>query len=72
MTYIEKIIDVTNGKESIRNYTEAEIQEVEAAKAAVLAEKTAMESELEEKEAARQAVLSKLGLTVEEAAALLA
>jgi hypothetical protein len=71
MTHIEKIYDVTTGDESIRQYTAEEVAIVEAAKEAAKAEKLQRENELATKEAARQAVLSKLGLTAEEAAALL-
>ena len=67
MTYNEKIIDITTGKETIRNYTDDEVAEVEAneAKAAM---KTAEQAG---KNADKQAVLNKLGLSADEAAALL-
>ena len=65
--YKEKIINIETGEETWRDYTDAEIAEVEAAQAE--AAKTLLEAEA--KEAARQAVLTKLGLTAEEAQALL-
>lgn len=65
--YKEKIVDVLTGEITWRDYTDAEIAEVEAAQA-----EAAQRAELEsEKEAARQAVLTKLGLTADEAQALL-
>ena len=64
---IEKIFDVSTGEETLRDYTSAEIAEMKKAQAEAL-----LRSELAaEKEAARQAVLIKLGLTAEEAQALL-
>lgn len=65
--YKEKIIDLATGEENWRDYTSAEIAEVEAAKV----EAAAKAVQQAEKEAARQAIFSKLGLTAEEAAALL-
>jgi hypothetical protein len=65
--YKEKIVNSLTGEETWRDYTDAEIAEVEAAQAE--AAKTLLEAEA--KEAARQAVLTKLGLTAEEAQALL-
>lgn len=64
--YKEKIVDLATGQENWRDYTSAEIAEVEAAKV----EAAAKAVQHAEKEAARQAVLTKLGLTAEEAAAL--
>jgi hypothetical protein len=69
--YQEKIIDIMTGEETIRPYTAAEIKEVEAATQAAQAEIDARENAKAAKEAARQAILDKLGLTAEEAAALL-
>jgi hypothetical protein len=66
--YTEKIVDVTTGKVTIRQYTAEEIATIEAE----LAKNAAEKIEHEAKETARQAVLAKLGLTAEEAAALLA
>jgi hypothetical protein len=66
--YTEKIVDVATGKETVRQYTAEEIAAIEAE----LAKNAAEKIEQETKETARQTVLAKLGLTVEEAAALLA
>ena len=65
--YKEKIINVETGEETWRDYNAEEIAEVEAAQA----EAAQRQAEAEVKEAARQAVLTKLGLTDEEAQALL-
>jgi hypothetical protein len=65
--YKEKIINVATGKETWRDYTDAEVAEVEAAQA----EGAEKQAQAEAKEAARSAVLTKLGLTAEEAQALL-
>lgn len=65
--YKEKIINVTTGEETWRDYTDAEIAEVEAAQAkaaAKIAEQT-------EKENARKVIFEKLGITEEEAKLLL-
>jgi len=72
MTYTEKIYDVVTGDEIIRPFTSQEVATVEAAKAAAEAENLQLQTELAAKEAAREAVLSKLGITAEEVAALLA
>lgn len=65
--YKEKIVNLETGEEIWRDYTPDEIAAVEAAKA----EAEALATEQAAKEAARQAVLEKLGLTADEAAALL-
>jgi hypothetical protein len=65
--YKEKIVDALTGEETWRDYTEAEIAEVEAAQA--LAEKKQLEAE--EKEAARKVLLTKLGISNDEAKLLL-
>ena len=65
--YKERIVNIETGEETWRDYTDAEIAEVEAAQAEALQN----QAEAEVKEAARQAVLTKLGLTDEEAQALL-
>lgn len=65
--YKEKIINAITGEITWRDYTPEEIAKVEAAQAEV-AQKQA---EAESKEAARQAILTKLGLSAEEAQALL-
>jgi acyl-CoA reductase-like NAD-dependent aldehyde dehydrogenase len=67
MTYIEKIIDVTTGEETIRPYTAKEIAEVEKA----IAEAEAKEQAQAAKAHERSALLAKLGITEEEAALLL-
>jgi ribosomal protein L16/L10AE len=71
MTYCEKIIDISTGEETIRNYTKAEAAVIDANIAAV--EAAAVEAAAIEaaREAAKQAVLNKLGLTADEVAALL-
>jgi hypothetical protein len=65
--YKEKIVDALTGEETWRDYTEAEIAEVEAAQA--LVEKKRLEAE--EKEAARKELLTKLGISDDEAKLLL-
>jgi hypothetical protein len=69
--YQEKVIDLETGTETIRAYTEAEIAEVEGAKAAAEAEAAKLAAEQAEKDAAKQALLDKLGLTADEAKLLL-
>ena len=65
----EKIFDIETNEETIleREMTSEEIAEVERAQAEAAEE----QAQIEAKEAARQAVLTKLGLTAEEAQALL-
>lgn len=65
--YKEKIVDVATGEITWRDYTNDEIAAIEAAQAEAEAEAEAVAA----KEAARLAVLEKLGLTADEAAALL-
>lgn len=65
--YKHKIVNALTGEETWRDYTPDEIAQVEAAQA----EAEAKAAELAAKQAARQAVLDKLGLTADEAAALL-
>lgn len=69
--YVERIIDATTGKETIRPYTAGEIAAVEALQAEMAVAKAERDAEQAERDAARQAVLDKLGLTAEEIAALL-
>lgn len=64
--YKEKIVNVATGEETWRDYTPAEIAEVEAAQA----EAAQRQAEAQVKEAARQAVLAKLGLSAEDISAL--
>jgi hypothetical protein len=66
---IEKTLDLNTNKETI---TEREATAEELAYAAkIQAEKAQELAEIQAKQNAREAVLSKLGLTAEEAAALL-
>lgn len=65
--YKEKIVNLETGEETWRDYSAAEIAEVEKAQA----EAAARIAELAEKDAARQALLTKLGITEEEARLLL-
>lgn len=65
--YKEKIIDINTGEETWRDYTPAEIAEVEKAQA----EAAARIAEQAEKDAARKAIFDKLGLSEEEAKLLL-
>jgi hypothetical protein len=67
MTYIERIHDVTTNKITERNYTAAEIAEVEARQA----EAEILLSEQTAKAAEKAALLAKLGITADEAALLL-
>jgi hypothetical protein len=69
MKTIEKIINIQTGEETIVQ-NELSNEEVAYIKAFQLAEKEKAD-ERAEKESARQAVLAKLGLTAEEAQALL-
>lgn len=71
MTYIEKIIDITTGEETIRPYTVQEIAAVEALQKQLAAEQATRAAERAAKDAARQVVLDKLGLSADEVAALL-
>lgn len=67
--YKEKIIDITTGEETWRDYTPEEIAEVEKAQA----EAQVRIAAAQEREAKRQSALAKLaaiGLTEEEIAAL--
>ncbi len=63
----EKIVDLATGEETLRDYTPEEMAEV----AAEEAKAEAVAAERAEKLATKTAVLEKLGLTAEEAAALL-
>ena len=70
MTYIEKIINVTTGEETLRPFTVDEIAAIEAEQAQIAAAKAEHDAQEATKAAARQAVLDKLGLTADEMAAL--
>jgi hypothetical protein len=65
--YREKIVNAETGEETWRDYTEAEIAEVEAAKANAEIERLAHEAKATQK----AALLVKLGITADEAALLL-
>jgi hypothetical protein len=69
--YQEKIIDISTGEETLRPYTDAEIAEVEADIKATKAEMKNAAAAQSQKDAERQAILDKLGITADEAAALL-
>lgn len=64
---IEKIVNVSTGEETIREYTAQEIAEVEKS----IAEAALKAEVLSAKEAARKSILDKLGLTLDEAKILL-
>lgn len=65
-------IDCSTGIETIIELTDEEVAEREAQAAQAQADRVAREAEESAKLAAKEAVLAKLGLTAEEAAALLA
>lgn len=65
-------IDCSTGVETIIELTDEEVAEMAAAAEQAEADRVAREAEEAAKLAAREAVLAKLGLTAEEAAALLA
>jgi hypothetical protein len=65
-------IDCSTGIETIIELTDEEVAEIAAAAAQYEADLAAKEAEDAAKLAAKEAVLAKLGLTAEEAAALLA
>jgi hypothetical protein len=67
--YKEKIVDALTGEETWRDYTEAEIAEVEAAQVKSAQREAEAEAKAEAK-AAAQAKLAALGLTVSDLEAL--
>ena len=67
--YKEKIINIQTGEETWRDYTDAEIAEVEKAKAEAQA-KAEIEAEAQVKRAAAGAKLEALGLTTDDLRAL--
>lgn len=70
--YKEKIFNAQSGEETWRDYTDAEIAELEKAQADK-ATKAAAEAQVKaEAAAAKAALLAKLGITAEEAKLLLA
>jgi hypothetical protein len=64
-------VNCTTGETSIIELTHAEIEAMEAAADAHLAEQAEREAEAATKATARQAILDRLGLTADEAALLL-
>ena len=71
MTYFERIVDVSTGEETLREFTVEEIEAFEAEQVKLAAEQAKIEADLAAKAAARQAILDRLGLTADEAALLL-
>lgn len=65
--FVEKIIDISTGEETIREYTKSEIAEIDAARELAIAENLAVEAKIQ----SRLDILKKLGLTDDEAAILL-
>lgn len=65
--YFEKIVDLKTGEETYREFTSAEIAEIETNKAN--AEQLIIDAQ--KKQAAQLAIIQKLGLTEEEAKLLL-
>ena len=66
MEYIEEIVDIQTGEVTQQPYSAEQIAEVEKSLAKIAEDNEKYAA----KEAARQAVLDKLGLTVDEVAAL--
>ena len=69
--YKEKIFNATTGEVTFRDYTEAEIAEVEAEKTAKEAEAQAIAQAEATKAAEKAALLEKLGISESEAKLLL-
>jgi hypothetical protein len=67
--YKEKIVNVATGEETWRDYTDAEIAEVEKFQAEI-AQKQILRAEAEAKKAAAEAKLAALGLTADDLRAL--
>lgn len=67
LNYQEKIINIETGEETWRDYTPAEIAQVEKAQT----EAAAKSAEQAEKDAARMVIFNKLGLTEDEVKVLL-
>jgi len=67
--YKEKIVDVTTGQETFRDYTNAEIAEVEAAKLEAAQRQLEAEAKAQAK-AAAEAKLVALGLDLDDLRAL--
>lgn len=69
--YKEKIINLETGEETWRDYTPAEIAEVEKAQAEAAARAAELAEKATEAAAAKAALLAKLGITEEEVKLLL-
>jgi len=67
--YKEKIVDFQTGQETWRDYTDAEIAEVEAAQAEAT-QKEKLQAEADAKKTAAEAKLAALGLTADDLRAL--
>ena len=67
--YKEKIVNVLTGEETWRDYTDAEIAEVEKAQAEI-AQKQILRAEADAKKSAAEAKLAALGLTTDDLKAL--
>ena len=67
MEYKEKIVNLETGEETWRDFTHAEIAELEAAQA----ERAEKQAQAEAKVADKLALLDRLGITAEEAKLLL-
>ena len=67
----KKIIDAITGEETIIELTAEEIAEIQAQDAKIEADRVAAEAAENAKIAAKESILAKLGLTAEEATALL-
>jgi hypothetical protein len=67
MKYLEEIVNCETGESVIQEVSPERLAEIESAKI----RNEALLNEIKEAEAKRQAVLDKLGLTADEAAALL-
>lgn len=67
MAHNEKIVNIETGEEIFRDYSSAEIVEIEK----IQAENVRRNQELADKEIARLAILEKLGITEDEAKLLL-
>jgi phage gp36-like protein len=70
MEYTEKIINLETNEVTIRNFTEAEIKEIEEQTAKQNADRALADKIIMDKMAERDAALSKLGLTADEIRAI--
>jgi hypothetical protein len=71
MSYFETILDLETGEQTIRQYTQAEIDEAEKIKALRATEQAVRDAETQAKAQAKTTLLAKLGITEEEATLLL-